>query len=105
MTFRAGQEVVCVDAAIHEEWTTPGPGEVIFPGLDGLEQGAVYTIRELYFQGETLCVRLEEIIREYDFWGDCEVGFNAARFRPVVKTDISIFTAMLAPSPKKRVNT
>lgn len=104
MSFRVGQEVVCVDASIHEEWTTPGPGDVIHPGLDGLEQGATYTIRGLYLQDDCLCVQLEEIVRDYDLWLDCEVGFSAARFRPIVKTDISIFQAMLAPSPKQRVD-
>lgn len=96
-----------MDATIHEDWTTPGPGDVTHPGLDGLEQGAIYTIRGFYLQEDIQCILLEEIIRDYVFSLDCEVGFSAARFRPIVKTDISsleeIARKITEPAPPKLV--
>jgi len=82
MAFRVGQEVVCVDAGDQVEW---------------LVDRATYTIRSMSNDGQYL--RLVGI-----FPLGMDLGFFSRRFRPIVKTDISIFTAMLAPSPKKRVD-
>ena len=78
MAFRVGQEVVCIDAK----------------GVDALlTKGAHYRIRFISAD----YVYLVEVPGP-------SMGFFPSRFRPIVKTDISIFTAMLAPSPKQRVD-
>lgn len=94
--FRVGQKVVCVDAR-----------DTNSHGLPEIVEGGVYTIRWVGVDDYKLCVRLVEVPRnalappfttppEFLDW-----PFYASRFRPVVerKTDISIFTAMLTPSP------
>lgn len=66
-------------------------------------KGHVYTIRE--FQTDdygNLGMRFKEIINpvlQYDD-GVCEVAFHAIYFRPVKRTDISVFTRLLAPTPE-----
>lgn len=100
--FRVGMKVVCVN---------DDPFFVVKKGrnasMDGLRKGAVYAIRAT---GVCPCwlvqvVWLDEIVREIEdgFERYGELGFGAARFRPIVekKTDISIFTSMLTPAPKK----
>lgn len=99
--IRAGMEVVCVRA----NWNGPHhlQASTIFP-----EKGSVYTIREIFegpFQyAGAFYVRLVEIRNkaEPSELGPFEPAFNADGFRPVVKTDISAFTAMLAPTPKQK---
>lgn len=86
--FRVGQKVVCVDARIPR-----------YPGVIPVAKGAIYTIRdsgpEPMAQGEWW-VLLNEITN-ISAEGLGELGYTAARFRPIVerKTDISIFTRML----------
>jgi hypothetical protein len=80
--FRVGQKVACVDAS----------------GCRLLDKGAVYTILEIAPSG------LAEMISvdcRPDYAGS--TGYSAARFRPIVerKTDISIFTEMLTPTPRR----
>lgn len=76
MTFRVGQEVVCVDAS--------DPA-----GRHGIRAGTVYVLtgldREFVMIGET---------------GKCL--WYRARFRPLIerKTDISVFTKLLTPAPE-----
>jgi len=100
MTFRIGQKVVCVD----DFWEAP-------PAADHLirpQKDQVYTVRDLapgWISSNGPAIRLEEIINRKTLWqksGFCELAFKTSRFRPLVerKTDISIFTAMLTPSPK-----
>ena len=86
MAFRVGQEVVCVD-------DTPNP---CFDRCS-LKRGQIYTIIFISDDGLGVCVA------EAEPHPDAK-DFFASRFRPIVKTDISIFTAMLAPSPKQRVD-
>jgi len=68
---------------------------------DWIKKHKVYTISSTYFnEDDTLCVCLCEVPRAIISSGDCS-GFRASRFRPGVKTDISIFTAMLNPAPTR----
>lgn len=92
--FRIGQKVVCVDASNS-------------PGRRWLEDaptvGEVYTVTRYFLRLGKPCVHLAEIERSAAakrIMG-MNVGYWAFRFRPVVerKTDISIFQAMLTPSP------
>lgn len=88
--FHIGQKVVCVDAS---------PSHI--GGKYRLVKGAVYTIRGFDDEGGYLGLYLEEI-------PDDPVrapfklpnGWYAWRFRPVKTTNISIFTAMLVPTPR-----
>ena len=94
--FRVGQKVVCV-----VEWSEP-----VVPGSysDFPRKGCVYTIRELLHVGSEPSLRLCEIVNPPSFYCNIayhiEAGWVLWAFRPVVETDISIFTKML--TPKKR---
>ncbi len=99
MTFYVGQKVVCVDA--HS--VKPGDeGRRWIPGEEPIE-GAIYTIRRIWKSSTGSLVfdffELSRDARSSIAWG-YEVGYGSFRFRPVIerKTDISIFTAMLAPN-------
>lgn len=76
MSFRVGQEVVCVDDS----------------GTIMVRKGAIYIVADVYMP----YLRLEGV---YDGVTPPTVkqGMRATRFRPVVerKTDISVFTEML----------
>jgi hypothetical protein len=91
----AGQKVVNFrhgDPVVMAEWLAIG---AIYPTL-----GEVYTIRAVFPREGRLVLHLVEIDNSHlDF--DDEPGFDSEYFRPLVerKTDISIFQAMLTPSP------
>lgn len=85
--FHVGQQVVCVDDG---HWAATNGHN--FP----IKKGEVVTISRSYKDGVWF-VNLTEH-PECD-WHDGQ--FLAARFRPVRKTDISIFTAMLQPVTDK----
>lgn len=103
--FRVGQKVICVDVG-----PTPGLGNVSEEAGPLLEEGRIYIVR---WVGENpyepwrvygTCLRVEGIERRQDKdpdWSD--FPFRATRFRPIVerKTDISIFTEMLTPTPQR----
>lgn len=92
--FHVGMQVVCVDARI---------GRVI-PRHD-LTKGRIYTIRGIDpdRSGE-LGLYLEEVrLPNYPQSGE-EISFAFWRFRPVKRTDISIFQQMLAPKPRVTEN-
>lgn len=103
MAFRVGQKVVCVDDDVNGRYT-PWPFR---GGIDGLKAGRVYTIRDVGLYCDVPCLWLCGITRAmakgWERHG--EPGYNVLRFRPVVerKTDISIFTAMLTGTKKRRV--
>lgn len=92
MTFHVGQKVVCVHAFVDE---------VRFPTLCIPVRGGIYTIRAIIQGHDGIRLRdgllLEEITNGLGPRG-IEYNFNPERFRPVVerKTDISVFTEMLA---------
>lgn len=87
MTFRVGQRVVCVDDGPHRDGTP-----------SALRGGAIYTVHKCFQHRLGIGVLLVEVDLPRRF-----AGFYATRFRPAVerKTDISIFTAMLTPSPER----
>ena len=94
--WKVGDKVVCVDDTLgnYSSW------KVADECMDGLVAGRVYTIRRVGVFAGTLCVWLREIHRPLRGrlcrqFG--EIGFAAARFRPVQtrKTDISVFTRIL----------
>lgn len=95
--FYVGQKVVCVDGKKTNKYT-PWP---VRPGvtLDGLKEGAVYTIRMVGSYAGIPTIWLNEIVRPImDGWESFgEQAYSVHRFRPAVehKTDISIFTKML----------
>lgn len=90
--WHVGMQVVCV----REDWRP-------FCGETCPVKGAVYTVREVVYDSshsETTLV-LEEIhnaphvYRGYE--GRRECGFRCSKFRPVRRTDISSFEALLSP--------
>lgn len=97
MTFHVGQQVVCVDDRLFN-----CEGKVRPVCLR-----AVYTIRAVrtFHHGGTeyTGVHLDEIVNEPRpcVLGVVEWYYSPTMFRPVVKTDISIFTAMLNPTPHR----
>ena len=86
--LRVGQKVACISG-----FTMPLKyQDEILP-----EVGEVYTISEIVDLPEGLGLRLVEIVNkphQYSI-GLCECCFAASAFRPVVETNIEIFTAML----------
>lgn len=74
------------------EWQAFG---AIYPNV-----GEVYTVRAIMPLDGGLVLYLVEIDNSHVAL-DCEPGFESEFFRPAVerKTDISIFQAMLNPSP------
>lgn len=97
MTFRVGQEVVCVD-------DSDGKSTGRYPVTTHIAKGGKYTIRWIgiiKYSGK-VGVRLAGIERIEIMDGGYDHPFLASRFRPIVKTDISIFTSMLAPRPSQK---
>ena len=90
MTFHIGQEVVCVDdrGVFNDDY------------FIAVKRGQIYIVAGFSPDGDG-----NLIIKGHPYmtWG-YDGGWKRGRFRPIVKTDISIFQAMLAPSPKKRVD-
>jgi hypothetical protein len=102
MTFRVGQKVICV-----------GYRNPQFPLSDPafkLTKGASYTIRDIdtrfISMHGVMTIRVEEVVRpsENCAFGPWEPGYHPLCFRPVAekKTDISIFTQLLRPTPESR---
>jgi hypothetical protein len=85
MTFHVGQKVVCVDDSLPAN-----PWHRAYP----LIKDAIYVVRGLCPNCDCGCIRIDPSQRLWDSW----------RFRPLEerKTDISIFTALLGPTPKVR---
>lgn len=90
MTFHVGQMVVCVD-----DRQDGRIGNEPWPVLKN-----VYTISDFRVLDDGLGVRVSELPTPLE---DDRVypWFKAERFRPVAKTDISIFTALLHPTPER----
>lgn len=89
--FHIGQKVVCVNNFSTFCLAKP-------------QVGSVYTISNLYLapDGDLMLELVEILAPETD---ETFAGFRASSyfFRPVRTTDISIFTAMLAPTPPAKV--
>jgi hypothetical protein len=86
--FYVGQEVVCVSA----DYWFPDETHPVLP-----ESGQIYRIRSTFVDHGIVGLRLEEIECGIGIDGT-EDGFQAKYFKPIAKTDISIFTAMLSPT-------
>lgn len=100
MAFYVGQRVVCVDDSISGY----GKGRSDHPHR--LRGGQIYTVRDVGIN-EQICddaipVLWLEGVTRLNCYGQ-DVGYAAARSRPVVerKTSIETFTAMLNPSDKR----
>lgn len=89
--FHVGQRVVCINDANPR----------LFPFM-GVSRGCVYTIRGIDDGSGELGLFLEEVKLPVPSGRKTEASFDATRFRPVKETDISIFTAMLNPTPTKQ---
>lgn len=101
--FRIGQRVVCI-RDVNEGYGWAATNKYSVPKV-----GCVYTIRD--FDGAD-GLRVEEVVNPLM---DCihtatglhifdEPSFDTDRFRPVKETSIDVFTAMLAPTPNKKVS-
>lgn len=98
MSFHVGQKVVC----INDDWTHP------LRRLVGTvpRKGAIYHVRG-FDRFAPAFIYLVEIVNMVPPTFTSEPAFLAESFRPIVerKTDISIFTKLLAPNPDARVIT
>ena len=103
--FHVGMKVACVDDEARGQYLPP-IHSCTAKDLDGLTKGNIYTIRGFYTGNDPDwtygcgSIYLEEIHRSV--WGGEEAPFAILRFRPLVKTNIEIFTSMLAPKQKER---
>ena len=90
--FRVGQKVVCINSENR-------PGKV-WIWDDAPTEGKVYTISALSFERGERVVELIELPRHPE---SKLRGYAAFRFRPIVerKTDIAIFTKLLAPTKQR----
>ena len=101
MNFHVGQKVVCVDDTFTH---TP-----LYIGTQRPTAGATYTIRYVGASAQPsrdgVVVLLEEIVNPIRHYGNgpYEPGWHRGRFRPLVITNIDVFTKMLAPTPKEKV--
>ena len=84
--FHIGQQVVCIKRG---PWCRDADGVL---HNDGPKFGDVVTISRFHENGCGYLVLAE--------WEDYR-SFNPTRFRPVKKTDISVFTALLNPTRQK----
>lgn len=88
-----GTQVVC----IIEHWEAGDPPIIVCPKIN-----QVYTVRDIRVteEDEVKCgILLEEIKNPVMQWQirACEPHFDIRGFRPVKKTDISMFKSMLEP--------
>lgn len=98
--FHIGQEVECVDVSLPHNGLVvqchhTGLLMTVRGGLNGLKEGATYTIRGFgtsWITGEP-AVYLNEIIRPIAHDGT-EITFNAKRFRAVLKKKLTTETGM-----------
>lgn len=95
MNFHVGQEVECISET-YRAGSAPADGLVAIP-----RKGRSYTVRGFHPSGNLFLV---EIVNAPQDWltGQHEFAFHPSRFRPLVRTDICVFTAMLALTPKQK---
>ncbi len=90
MSFQAGDDVVCIN-------TKPIPGVSFSVDVSKhLTEGRTYRVSSVHGDETDVFLRLVGIGPPGEL-----SGFIATRFRPVRKTDISIFTALLDTSKHK----
>lgn len=111
MTFHVGQKVVCVDDSMRVSYHRAGwfsrfrRWEKLGHNLN---RGDVYTVNgtitysDARTGAEVFCL----YVAEAHHFGNPHIAFPACQFRHVAehKTDISIFTKLLTPSPKQKVH-
>jgi hypothetical protein len=87
--FHVGQLVVCIrdiHVIVAHECLVSAP-----------KKGDIVTVRETFLGTYGVpAITLEEHLNKVASNG--EPGFRESNFRPIAKTDISIFTAMLSPT-------
>jgi hypothetical protein len=89
--FHIGQKVVCING-----WQLPGPQEKKVYTISWIGDRMLLPFG-IWHNLEGLSIRLKGF-GDYSSGGTWWVHYyNPARFRPLVKTDISIFEAMLVP--------
>lgn len=94
MMFEIGQQVVCIgDWSQESALQTPIRGQIYT--IRGFCQQAMdeYGVAYLWF---------EELINPISSYRGCEPAFLSYLFRPLRKTNIEIFTKLLAPTPKQK---
>lgn len=97
MTLHVNQKVVCIS-----EWDNGS-----YYGCNVPKLNEIYTVRDLEDDG----IRLFEIKNSITFVHNTfsgkvsfeEPSFWQCNFRPLVKTDISVFEAMLIPTEQKEL--
>ncbi|HEX4112701.1 MAG TPA: hypothetical protein VH020_09220 [Stellaceae bacterium] len=99
--WQVGERVVCIDATPHK---FDPPGWRFYDDLNGLAEGAVYTIREILINRGLLCIRLREIYRPSGgvVWNGGEWAYYVARFRriqPNTKSIEALRQLVLRPDP------
>lgn len=102
---KVGAKCVCVDDAIR-----PPPNRMVefIGGLDGLTEGRIYTIREIYIDpySDEVQVCLNEIWRPThpDENFGRESGYSIDRFRPLItrtqEQDVALFRHNLNSAPQ-----
>jgi hypothetical protein len=96
MIWRAGMKAVCIASGWrHSSFLRRLSSWLLGPPLNKPIKGRVYTVADVAWVGEELCLLLAELP---------PVAVYVARgFRPLVeiKTDISIFNRLLSPSPAR----
>lgn len=92
-----GAKVVCIDARQAEERGIKPPAGYKWRNLETcLAKGAVYTVREVWFNNlfGRWQVSLAEITREFEPAVGRDAGFSIDRFRPLVTSTREADTAM-----------
>lgn len=111
VNFRVGQKVVCIDDGRYIAIRVARSGILRFLPhpftlLDhNLNRGDVYSITKIEFRNDAETAEPVPLLsvdgaRHFEH---PDTGFLPGQFRPLVekKTDISVFTALLNPSPSK----
>jgi hypothetical protein len=91
--FQIGQQVVCVKGYVPE--LMPKVFLEAHPRLP--KDNEIFTIRDIqnFWDGKHLGLCFEEIISSAVVGNDWEQAFSSKHFKPIRKTDISIFEGML----------
>lgn len=99
--FYVGQKVVCV--GLHHDNRGLSLDEARRLGYGQPKLRGIYTVRSIFVWQDRQLLRLAEFDNSHRMVFGMEPGYPAEGFRPVVerKTDISIFKAMLEPSPAR----
>lgn len=104
--FHLGQQVICInDVGLRNH-----------SDLKDVVRGCIYTIRDIVYYDEpdhpedhgVPGLLLEEVVNDLCVFEDGYIGepaFLGWRFRPVKKTDISIFMSLLEPTEGEKVGT